>query len=64
MGKHRSDDSLSSKLLDIINTGKVTEPNGSNEESTGLTDNESDNEETEQVIDYINESEENVDISN
>jgi hypothetical protein len=48
------DSALHSKLRDVLSKGTV--PELESEEPTGLTDNESDNEESEEVIDFAEES--------
>jgi hypothetical protein len=54
MGPKRDDSAVHSKLRDVLSKGTVPEPES--EEPTGLTDNESDNEESEEVIDFAEES--------
>ena len=54
MGPKKDNSLLHSRLNDILSTGCITEP--PIEEPTGLTDTESDNEESEEVIVFAEET--------
>jgi len=54
MGSKRDDSALHSRLKDLLSIGGLPEPEP--HEPTGLTYNESDGEECEEIIDFIEES--------